>query len=252
VRRIVKKAPKSAPNCQKIPQIIPDPLGLERMKCAYTILLSAKKIKFFYSLFHNHLQILHPKKIPDSRAECAGLCFIGEAKGREHKRSRPAMNLVYPEHSRRELQKLNFHFCTADRFTLNDPSCLKADPSRLKAENKPNLPKDGNASSSLLLTTNDQRLATREAQNKPNTNPNKPNTSLIGWRLKMNATKVLTKDYEENRPCSPRKTNPIQTQRSFLPKCSFFLQNHIFLYIITITATISANLLARGQNRNCF
>jgi hypothetical protein len=37
-----------------------------------------------------------------------------------------------------EPQKLNFHFSAADRFTLNDPSCLKADPSRLKAENKPN------------------------------------------------------------------------------------------------------------------
>jgi hypothetical protein len=38
-------------------------------------------------------------------------------------------------------------------------------------QNKPNFGKDGNASSSLLLTTNDQRLTTREAQNKPNTNP---------------------------------------------------------------------------------
>ena len=45
--------------------------------------------------------------------------------------------------------------------------------------------KDGNAPTSLLLTTNDQRLATREAQNKPkqtqskpikpNSNPNEPN-----------------------------------------------------------------------------
>ena len=33
---------------------------------------------------------------------------------------------------------------------------------------KPNLPKDGNAPTSLLLTTNDQRLTTRETQNKPN------------------------------------------------------------------------------------
>ena len=54
---------------------------------------------------------------------------------------------------------------------LNDPSCLKADPSRLKAENKPNL---------------------LEAQ--------------------MNANKVLTKNYEEYRPPTPPKTNPIQTQ----------------------------------------
>jgi hypothetical protein len=66
----------------KTPQIIPDPLGLERMKCACTILLSAKKIKFFYSLFHNHLQILHLKKIPDFRIKYASLCFIWKAQGR--------------------------------------------------------------------------------------------------------------------------------------------------------------------------
>ncbi len=34
-------------------------------------------------------------------------------------------------------------------------------------QNKPNFGKDGNALTSLLLTTNDQRLTTREAQNKP-------------------------------------------------------------------------------------
>ena len=38
---------------------------------------------------------------------------------------------------------------------------------KLYTQNKPNLGKDGNAPTSLLLTTNDQRLATREAQNKP-------------------------------------------------------------------------------------
>jgi hypothetical protein len=46
-------------------------------KRAYTILLLAKKIKIFYSFFHNHLQILHPKKIPDFRIKHASLCFIG-------------------------------------------------------------------------------------------------------------------------------------------------------------------------------
>ena len=51
-------------------------------KRACTILLLAKKIKFFYSFFHNHLQILHPKKIPDFRIKHASLCFIGEAQGR--------------------------------------------------------------------------------------------------------------------------------------------------------------------------
>ena len=38
-------------------------------------------------------------------------------------------------------------------------------------------------------------------QNKPNS----PNT-------KMNVTSVTTREYEENRPSSPPKTNPIQTQ----------------------------------------
>jgi hypothetical protein len=57
-------------------------LGLERVKRAYTILLLAKKMKFFYSFFHNHLQILPAKKIPDFRIKRAGLCFIGKAKGR--------------------------------------------------------------------------------------------------------------------------------------------------------------------------
>ena len=38
----------------------------------------------------------------------------------------------------------------------------------LSMQNKPNFGKDGTAPTSLLLTTNNQRLATREAQNKPN------------------------------------------------------------------------------------
>jgi hypothetical protein len=102
-------------------------------------------------------------------------------------------NLVYPERSRREPQKLNLHFCKeppartilpVGRTILpvgslpqsqNDLYTLKADPSCLKAQNKPNFGKDGNASSSLLLTTNDQRLTTREAQNKPKQTQFKPN-----------------------------------------------------------------------------
>ena len=43
-------------------------------------------------------------------------------------------------------------------------------------QNKPNFRKDGNAPTSLLLTTNDQRLATREAQNKPKQTQFKPNS----------------------------------------------------------------------------
>jgi hypothetical protein len=42
-------------------------------------------------------------------------------------------------------------------------------------KNKPNLNISKYRTSPLLLTTNDQRLTTREAQNKPNSNPNKPN-----------------------------------------------------------------------------
>jgi hypothetical protein len=57
-------------------------------KRAYTILLSAKKIKFFYSFLHNHLQILHPKKIPDFRIKRASLCFIWKAKATEQRPSR--------------------------------------------------------------------------------------------------------------------------------------------------------------------
>jgi hypothetical protein len=60
----------------------------DNTKRAYTILLSAKKIKFFYSFFHNHLAILPAKKIPDFRAERADLCFIGEAQGPEPRPSR--------------------------------------------------------------------------------------------------------------------------------------------------------------------
>jgi hypothetical protein len=51
-------------------------------KRAYTILLSAKKMKLFYSFFHKHLQILHPRKIANFRIKRAVLCFIGKAKGR--------------------------------------------------------------------------------------------------------------------------------------------------------------------------
>ena len=50
--------------------------GPFRIKRACTILLSAKKIIFFYSLFCRHLQILHPKKIPDFRFKRAGLWQI--------------------------------------------------------------------------------------------------------------------------------------------------------------------------------
>ena len=46
-------------------------------------------------------------------------------------------------------------------------------------QKKPNFGKVGIAPTYLLLTNNDQRLTTREAQNKPKTNPNKPNYSTL-------------------------------------------------------------------------
>ena len=52
-------------------------------------------------------------------------------------------------------------------------------------QNKPNFGKDGNAPTSLLLTTNDQRLATREAQNKPKQTQFKPNTNPDPYYLKV-------------------------------------------------------------------
>jgi hypothetical protein len=42
---------------------------------------------------------------------------------------------------------------------------------------------------SLLLTTNDQRLTTREAQNKPNSNPNKANFQSV---LETNASRSVS------------------------------------------------------------
>ncbi|MHC4559146.1 MAG: hypothetical protein ACYS80_17795 [Planctomycetota bacterium] len=71
-----------------------------------------------------------------------------------------------------EPQKLNFHFCAADRFTLNDPSCLKA-------------------------ATNFDKLC--------KTNP-------ITKRKEMNVNKVLTKDYENKHLFRRAENKPKQTQ----------------------------------------
>jgi hypothetical protein len=70
----------------------------------------------------------------------------------EQRALRPLLNSVAKKFY--EIRSTNF-----DKLCRTNPICGK----------------DGNAPSSLLLTTNDQRLATREAQNKPNSNPNKPN-----------------------------------------------------------------------------
>ncbi len=45
----------------------------------------------------------------------------------------------------------------------------------------------------------------KQTQYKANTNP-------IPEMSKMNVTSILTKDYENKPPSSPKKTNPIQTQ----------------------------------------
>ena len=56
------------------------------------------------------------------------------------------------------------------RATSDEPRNSSHEPQATSDEimqNKPNFRKDGNAPTSLLLTTNNQRLATREAKNKP-------------------------------------------------------------------------------------
>jgi hypothetical protein len=50
-----------------------------------------QKNKIFLFLFSQPLTDFAGKKNPDFRIKRACLCFIGEAKGREHKRSRPTM-----------------------------------------------------------------------------------------------------------------------------------------------------------------
>ena len=48
--------------------------GRHNTKRACTILLFAKKMKFFYSLYHKHLAIFVNKKIGDFRIKRASLC----------------------------------------------------------------------------------------------------------------------------------------------------------------------------------
>ena len=45
-------------------------------------------------------------------------------------------------------------------------------------------------------------------QNKPNSNPIKPNFQ----KAKMNVNSLITKDYRKNDDFAVKKTNPIQTQ----------------------------------------
>ncbi len=60
------------PRC--ITDIKPDPTGPDNTKRACTILLLAKKIKFFYSLSHKDLAIFVNRKIDDFRIKRASLC----------------------------------------------------------------------------------------------------------------------------------------------------------------------------------
>ena len=67
-----------------------------------------------------------------------------------------------------ELQKLNFHFSAATSFHPKGCSCQKGSTNYDKIYKTNPITKRLKMNvSSLLLTTNDQRLATREAQNKP-------------------------------------------------------------------------------------
>jgi len=52
----------------------------------------------------------------------------------------------------------------------------------------------------------------KQTQNKPNTKPIQSQTNPIPEKPKMNVTSILTKDYENKPPSSPKKTKPIQTQ----------------------------------------
>ncbi len=82
-------------------------------------------------------------------------------------------------------------------------------------------------------------------ENKPNTNPiqsqYKPKTNPIPEKPKMNVTSILTKDYENKPPSSPKKTNPIQTQSNPISKakkcsrlCCFELQIPIINHHLSI------------------
>ncbi len=71
-------------------------------------------------------------------------------------------------------------------------------------------------------------------QNKPNSNPIKPNLQ----KAKMNVNLTLTKDYRKNDCLASQKTNPIQTQfrkakiacRKIRPHL-YFLRNHLLLVL---------------------
>jgi len=59
---------------------------------------------------------------------------------------------------------------------------------------------------------------------------NKPNLP----EAQMNITAVIIKNYEENRPCSPEKTNPIQTQFKPSRLCSWqVLGGRKYLCLVT-------------------
>ncbi len=62
---------------------------------------------------------------------------------------------------------------------------------------------------SLILSTNYENIANWTlGENKPNSNPIKPNPQ----KAKMNVNLTLTKDYRKKDCLAPQKTNPIQTQ----------------------------------------
>ena len=83
------------------------------------------------------------------------------------------MNQACPERSRRDPESILS--CPSGTSWLIAPFGNK------NMQNKPNLQVAQINVTSLLLTTNDQRLATREAQNKPNFKPKQTQMIRNSW-----------------------------------------------------------------------
>jgi len=80
--------------------------------------------------------------------------------------------------------------------------------STLFMQNKPNFQDYQMNVSIHLQTAYDNKSNWTLGQNKPNSNPIKPNLR----KAQMNINSLITKDYRKNDDFASQKTNPIQTQ----------------------------------------